>query len=959
MQESRSMIEMSLFIGNLSQSVRERDFEAAFRRYGRNHVEIKDGYGFVVFETVKDAKRALNGLQGRRICGERPSIEWAKKQIPFRKFLAENTERVAHKKSSRGEDSEERRFSRDRGLHESGKRRKAGNDEKHWPKEDCREGSSRDNSHFRDELQISENPNQDHIEHENMIYGEDDIDGDLARKGIGDLEVRNESENDSKLQKHSEDSRNRMVASIEVEGQESQQRLVDIVSDEEIRREAKAKEKHAKSRAHRSPVRDNSVNGVQRKKARIMEQERRDQSTHGKSQIGCYICGQQGHVMRNCRARVRREGYGRMRHGKNVDRGFRVSDTKKDRMYRELDTRRKYSSRRSTYSPYQDRCLRDKETNSSRLLSAAEDRDELQGQRESHSYKHHRHRHHQTKSRHDRDHDRSRKRLRKRSPSCSSWKLRRCHSVLSPSQAQSHSSFLSQSQSRSQSRPRSGSPPQSRAQPQSRSLSASKSCSPSQSRSPSHSQSRSRSLLHSSSKSLTSRSKSSNARTRSRSWQCRTLESDSASSKSHGSSSRLKSHSSRPPKSRCTSHSKSSMTHSQSPQFDEPAQHQKASQIMDSVSQAEWQSPCNSSSPCVDVLEKQAREDPRIVLATHQNVSDAKDKQVYRDMKRPPTSRALDEVNVPERHLFLPHAAEIEYHDEMQPDQCYTTDILMELKSEDKPFSLNRELTSSFEQHVLNASGDEQKNLGNDVVQCTLKEQLEKGSLSEQLEKASLSEYMNEGKGPSFIFMDDAIRTGSWYEQRLNEREAVEYVREQYRPETLIKIDEIEAYHNPKFYEGSHKKESARHAIVDWSHDKSPNMSLESSKKNFKGVEKQDSKPSEAASCKSNVVATTNILNQDQTSQSISRENIRVDHISTLDANVISTVEGILPVICQKSSHSIHFDAARLWPWEAIWIRRMKRGPVSAGNYEKRKAQNEEFGIVDSYIRSSSGWWED
>ena len=51
--------------------------------------------------------------------------------------------------------------------------------------------------------------------------------------------------------------------------------------------------------------------------------------------------------------------------------------------------------------------------------------------------------------------------------------------------------------------------------------------------------------------------------------------------------------------------------------------------------------------------------------------------------------------------------------------------------------------------------------------------------------------------------------------------------------------------------------------------------------------------------------------------------------------------------------------AARFWPWESILYRRLKRGPISTENYERRKAQNEEFGIKDRFIRSSSGWWEE
>ncbi|KAK8554028.1 hypothetical protein V6N12_031006 [Hibiscus sabdariffa] len=53
-----------------------------------------------------------------------------------------------------------------------------------------------------------------------------------------------------------------------------------------------------------------------------------------------------------------------------------------------------------------------------------------------------------------------------------------------------------------------------------------------------------------------------------------------------------------------------------------------------------------------------------------------------------------------------------------------------------------------------------------------------------------------------------------------------------------------------------------------------------------------------------------------------------------------------------------YFGAARMWPWEIIYYRRLKKGPISTENYARRVAQNKEFGIVDKYIRSSSGWGE-
>ncbi|KAK1617243.1 hypothetical protein QYE76_022760 [Lolium multiflorum] len=63
-------------------------------------------------------------------------------------------------------------------------------------------------------------------------------------------------------------------------------------------------------------------------------------------------------------------------------------------------------------------------------------------------------------------------------------------------------------------------------------------------------------------------------------------------------------------------------------------------------------------------------------------------------------------------------------------------------------------------------------------------------------------------------------------------------------------------------------------------------------------------------------------------------------------------------VVLSNQTVENYFGAARLWPWEIIYYRRSKKGPISTENYGKRLEQNKEFGIVDQYVRSSSGWWE-
>ncbi|XP_058088707.1 uncharacterized protein LOC131235527 isoform X2 [Magnolia sinica] len=78
---------MSLFLGNLSPRIRKEELERVFQRFGRSNVQLKDGYGFAVYDVPADAERALRALRGKIICGEQISLTWSNKQPrPFKKF---------------------------------------------------------------------------------------------------------------------------------------------------------------------------------------------------------------------------------------------------------------------------------------------------------------------------------------------------------------------------------------------------------------------------------------------------------------------------------------------------------------------------------------------------------------------------------------------------------------------------------------------------------------------------------------------------------------------------------------------------------------------------------------------------------------------------------------------------------------------------------------------------------
>lgn len=71
---------MSLYVGHLSPHVQPDELERVFRRFGRCSFQLKDGYGFVVYEVTANAERALRALRGKQICGEQISLNWSNKQ---------------------------------------------------------------------------------------------------------------------------------------------------------------------------------------------------------------------------------------------------------------------------------------------------------------------------------------------------------------------------------------------------------------------------------------------------------------------------------------------------------------------------------------------------------------------------------------------------------------------------------------------------------------------------------------------------------------------------------------------------------------------------------------------------------------------------------------------------------------------------------------------------------------
>lgn len=73
------MVGSRVYVGGLPYGTSERDLERFFRGYGRmRDVLIKNGYGFVEFDDYRDADDAVYELNGKKLLGERVTVERAR-----------------------------------------------------------------------------------------------------------------------------------------------------------------------------------------------------------------------------------------------------------------------------------------------------------------------------------------------------------------------------------------------------------------------------------------------------------------------------------------------------------------------------------------------------------------------------------------------------------------------------------------------------------------------------------------------------------------------------------------------------------------------------------------------------------------------------------------------------------------------------------------------------------------
>jgi arginine/serine-rich splicing factor 4/5/6 len=69
-----------IFVAKLSTSVREKDLDYEFRRFGTiKNIQLKRGYSFIEYEDYKDAEEAIKEMDGRKFEGQRIVVQHASK----------------------------------------------------------------------------------------------------------------------------------------------------------------------------------------------------------------------------------------------------------------------------------------------------------------------------------------------------------------------------------------------------------------------------------------------------------------------------------------------------------------------------------------------------------------------------------------------------------------------------------------------------------------------------------------------------------------------------------------------------------------------------------------------------------------------------------------------------------------------------------------------------------------
>ena len=114
---------MSLFIGNISSTTKASDLEDLFKKYGPCKIALKTSYGFVDFESYKDAEKALDKCNKKEVGGAVIELKWSARMKKERRHSHSHRDHHSSRRDRRSRSRDRRREERHRRRHEKSRSR--------------------------------------------------------------------------------------------------------------------------------------------------------------------------------------------------------------------------------------------------------------------------------------------------------------------------------------------------------------------------------------------------------------------------------------------------------------------------------------------------------------------------------------------------------------------------------------------------------------------------------------------------------------------------------------------------------------------------------------------------------------------------------------------------------------------------------------------------------------------